>query len=407
MSVDKNVTTDYSFIGCFHIKLGSTYESFQQAQNESAKYPDGFPAYYSGKFYVLVGNYKSRAEATEAIKTRGISGEAYSASDRCIVVSGTKDGKILFEFDCGDKLNLAIEPILEGQKPLTWFKYFSYYGGFEYSRRSGDKITVVNVVDLEDYICGVLPYEMSNSWPAEALKAQAVCARTYAANHFNAYLNYGFDVSNDVYSQVYRGTNLASPYSDAQVDETRGIYITSDGKLISSMYHSSSGGGTENSENVMISEVPYLRGKTDPYEHKSDNINRFSEWEKSFSDEDFRAVLKRAGTELGKIASITPTYSDSGNVIALLITDVNNKTATFEKNKCYNFSCGYLRLNSVRYEVNISEDGTIKFSGRGWGHSIGMSQFGAYAMAKYFDFTYDQIISFYYDGVNLARGTNE
>ena len=71
MSVDKNVTTDYSFIGCFHIKLGSTYESFQQAQNESAKYPDGFPAYYSGKFYVLVGNYKSRAEATEAIKTRG------------------------------------------------------------------------------------------------------------------------------------------------------------------------------------------------------------------------------------------------------------------------------------------------------------------------------------------------
>lgn len=107
---------------------------------------------------------------------------------------------------------------------------------FKYVRRSGDKLTVINIVDIEDYVKGVIPYEMSGSWPIEALKAQALCARTYAASHFNANSYYGFDVTNDTYSQVYRGLTGATSTSDAAVEQTAMIYILYAGEPISAMY---------------------------------------------------------------------------------------------------------------------------------------------------------------------------
>lgn len=149
---------------------------------------------------------------------------------------------ILFEFDCGSELSLAVEP--RGEDTLTWFKGYTYRGGFEYTRRDGGELTVINVVDIEDYVKGVLPYEMSGSWPLEALKAQAMCARTYAASHFDSMSTYNCDVTNDTYSQVYRGTNASTSATDAAVEATAGLYITYDGELIDAMYCSSNGGGT-------------------------------------------------------------------------------------------------------------------------------------------------------------------
>lgn len=95
-----------------------------------------------------------------------------------VIVTGTDT--ILFEFDCGGSENLGILPIETREKTVTWFRGYRYYGGFEYQRVSGGNINVINVVDLEDYVKCVIPWEMSKDWPVEALKAQAVCARTYA-----------------------------------------------------------------------------------------------------------------------------------------------------------------------------------------------------------------------------------
>ena len=91
----------------------------------------------------------------------------------------------------------------EGEETATWFKGYRYYGGFQY-RRSGGDLTVINIVDVEDYVKGVLPYEMNNAWPLEALKAQAVCARTYAAAISSSHASAGFDVCNNTHCQMYQ-----------------------------------------------------------------------------------------------------------------------------------------------------------------------------------------------------------
>ena len=105
---------------------------------------------------------------------------------------------------------------------MTWFKGYKWHGGFEYRRVTGGNINVINVVNIDDYVKGVLPYEMSPSWPLEALKAQAVCARTYALLQTKHYKSYQFDVCNTTDCQVYYGTNKASSLSNQAVDETKG-----------------------------------------------------------------------------------------------------------------------------------------------------------------------------------------
>lgn len=213
-----------------------------------------------------------------------------------MVVTRTSDAKILFEFDCGSGRSLGVQPRSGGEKTETWFKGYTYNGGFEYSRRTGGKLTVVNVVDIEDYVKGVITYEMSADWPLEALKAQALCARTYVASYIGSstyYINYGFDVTNDTYCQVYRGTNLSTACSDRAVDETAGVYITYDGEPISAMFSSSHGGGSEDSENITGGVTPYLRGVLDPYEAAAADLNSRS----SLDSELFLLRARQAGEQ--------------------------------------------------------------------------------------------------------------
>ena len=98
------------------------------------------------------------------------------------------------------------------------------------------------------------------------------------------------------------------------------------------------------------------------------------------------------------------SYSDTGNVIGLKFTDANGRTATFSGSSCYSFCVSYLGLDSISFEITENSD-SITFTGSGWGHSLGMSQFGAYAMADTYGFTYDQIVNFYYTGITLAQGS--
>lgn len=403
MVMDKNVDTPGGHVGCYHILLDGTYADYSSAASAAAQYPDGFPAYYDGVYRVLLGSYDGSADAQSAAASRGVSGTAYSASGRCVTVTRTSDAKILFEFDCGTSKNLAVSPVSASGKAVTWFKGYKYYGAFEYLRRTGEKLTVINVVDMEDYVKGILPYEMNAAWPSEALKAQAVCARTFAANSFGKYSDYGFDLTNDTYSQAYRGTALATSNSDAAVDATAGQYITYGGKTISAMYYSSNGGGSENSENVFRNYVAYLRGKTDPFEAKSDSINGKSSWSFTFTKADLTAIVNNHGGSLSAVSALELTYSDSGNVVAMKFSDSAGRSYTFSTSASYAFATSYLGMYSIHYTIADQGD-RIVFTGGGWGHSVGMSQFGAYAMAKYYSYTYDQIISFYYTGVALSAG---
>ena len=170
-------------VGCYHIRLGSC-ESYEEAAEMASAYTDGYAAFMNGSWYAFCGSYLSQSAAEEAAADRGIYGTAMTASSRCVTVVVTGTDRVIFQYDGGTETSLGVmpQPDENGERPITWFRGYKYYGGFQYTRRDGGNLTVVNMLEMDDYICGVVPYEMSPSWPLEALKAQAVSARTYAAS---------------------------------------------------------------------------------------------------------------------------------------------------------------------------------------------------------------------------------
>ena len=396
MIADKNTTlSSGKTVGCYHILRSGSYGSFADAK-AAADAIGGFPAYYSGKYYVLYGDYENAAAASEAIAATGISGEPYSASSRCMVVTETRTGKILFEFDYGSTYSLAIQPISTSGKAVTWFKGYKYYGSFQYARLTdNEKITVVNFVNIDDYVKGVLPYEMNGNFPVEALKAQALCARTYAASHFNSRRQYGFDIYADTWDQVYKGLNSASSATNAAADATAGQYIWYQGHLCETYFFSSSGGATESCLNVWGTELPYLQGVVDPYD--SETSHTYDQWSYTLTAAQIQSKLnsKFSKCNLGTIASATPTYSDTGNCISITFTDTSGNSYTISRTNCYYG----LDLPSLHFTIEQNSSGDFVINGGGWGHNCGLSQWGAYAMAKNHNMTASQIIKFYYTGV--------
>lgn len=395
---DKNITTSSgNTIGCYHILLSGSYGSFSEAK-AAADAVGGFPACYSGTYYALYGNYTSADSAAAALASTGLSGSVYSASSRCVVVTQTGTDRILFEFDYGSSFSLAIRPVSSSGKAVTWFKGYKYYGDFQYSRLNDNEyLTVVNFVDIEDYTKGVLPYEMSGDWPLEALKAQALTARTYVASHFNQYRSFGFDVTNDTYSQVYRGLNLATAATNAAVDATAGQYIWYHGHLCETFFFSSDGGSTESSLNVWGTELEYLQGVYDPYEAQVDTGS--NSWTVTLTPAQVQSKInaKFSDCSLGPVAAITPVYSETENVIQLTFTDTSGRSYTVKRTNCYYA----LDLKSLHFTVEKNASGNFVINGGGWGHNCGMSQWGAYSMAKNHGMTASQIIKFYYYGVYI------
>ena len=166
-------------LGCYHVLVGEDYGSYRQAAEAAAGYPGGFVAWINGSYQVRAGAYLTQGEADTAAQSLG--GTVVGTSSYGVNVIPTGSAEILFQFDGGADLALGVMPDVTGADAVrTWFKGNRYYGGFRYERIGGGNLTVVNLVDLETYIKGVIPYEMSNDWPLEALKVQAVCARSYA-----------------------------------------------------------------------------------------------------------------------------------------------------------------------------------------------------------------------------------
>jgi len=462
---DEAPNSEYQVVGCYHVRLNIEFAAFEDAAVAAQEYSDAFPAYHNGAWYVCVGSYTSAADAEVALVERGLDGIAMTASSSCVTVVVTGTTRILFQFDYGTSASLAVMPRPDesGEKPQTWFRNYKYYGAFQYTRLTGGDITVVNVVDMEDYIKGVIPYEMNTLWPLEALKAQAICARTYAALRYDTHKSYGFDLCRTVCCQTYLGTNSAGEGSDRAVEETAGEYITYDGELCSVFYFSSDGGATENCENVFTQPLPYLRGVYDPYEEYVDTGRK--NWSFTYTAEEITNILQSKGYNCSRIVSITPTYTAMGNIYSLKFTDSNGKNWTFSKYNASSilYSSAYGKYTySMRFTVKgegqpdntilyansnrdvledigevyaVGSDGTVQklanqdtisvltgsgveeisiigsgatitadryvISGSGWGHNVGMSQFGAKAMAEQ-GMTYKEILEFYFTGVTIG-----
>ena len=394
------VLGDGTVCGCWHIMLNATYADFESARS-AANSVYGFPASIKGAYRVLVGSYQSADDAKNAAAYAGLDGSAYTGGSSSVIVRAGTSAQIVFMFDFEGLRHLAVRPISADAPAETWYLGNAYRGSFEFIRNPGNsKITLVNYVPLEDYVRGVAPYEMPGSWSEEAIKAQTVCARTYAANNINGYAERGFDVRCDTYSQVYKGVLDITDKIAGIVDSTCGSYVRYRGNICKVYYMSADGGSTESSANVFSQKRAYLSGVADPTELEMDYYNK--EWSISVSESRLASILSTDDVSLADIAEFKLTKSELGNVIAAEAVDSNGNSVRIDGEYCFRD----LYLYSLRYDVERSTlpsgSDVFVFKGNGWGHNCGMSQWGAYSLAKNYGYGCGDIISFYFSGAYVA-----
>lgn len=278
---------------------------------------------------------------------------------------------------------LSIEPTGNGYVFIS----DRWYRGKTFLFPTPKGLTAVNYVDLEQYLYSVLGSEMSSNWPLEALKAQAVAARTYAVYKRQNERNGVYDVGDTTASQVYKGLESESSRTQAAVKATAGQVMTYKDNVILSVFHACSGGHTENVEDVWSQKLPYLRGVQD----FDQNVSA-CQWAKTFSGEELSQRL----TGVGNVLSLTPTFTAYGSLKTMKVFG-DRGTRELKGEDVRNL----LQLRSTRFIMKEDPLG-LRLDGRGWGHGLGMSQWGAFNMAKQ-GADYQQILGHYYRGTNLAK----
>jgi len=449
-------TSDYTnYIGAYHLQLTRTFDTYDEAAEAAADYDGGFVAYLTDRYAVRVGQYRTKEGVERAHRGwNGADAEIVAPSRTGVMVTVTGTDRILFYFDCGGQQSLGILPQpISREKPMTWFRGYRYYGGFEYRRASGGNLSVINVVNVEDYVRGCIGWEIGGDKPLEAIKAQAVCARTYAAMQ-TRHRSQGFDVCATDDCQVYHGPASATARVDRAVDETAGIYMYYNGKYAEAYYYSCNGGASEDAKNVWGSEVGYLKGKADPYEaYVASRISGYN-WTTSFTAAELTAKLRSKGINIGTVSkAYVSEYTPNGNVYALTFVGSSGSKTVYREAcrttlglRSLRFTTGgsagpssyYVNaardtVSGIRGAYVISGDGTVSlysrdasdtyvvtsggvsrlersapaspagtftFSGSGWGHNVGMSQWGATAMAEQ-GFDFRDILEFYFTGVTI------
>ena len=308
------------------------------------------------------------------------------------------NGLMLLSGENGALLYLTPNPFLaiECLSGDTGYGENRYAGGFECRRQADDSMTVINVLPLESYVKGVVPYEMGAGWPDEALKAQAVCARTYVVYNQDSFPEEGFDLNDNTECQVYKGLAWASAVTDAAVDATAGQVLRYRGQICEIYYFAADGGYTEDGALIFDADRPYLLGKPDPFEAEVDFAYR--RWTLTFPAEDVTLRLQQEGYEIDPIVDIIPERSRFGNVIALRFVSESRQELRLAGRDC----CKPLRLYSHCFNISRDKDDAFVFTGSGMGHNCGMSQWGARAMAEKYGYTYRQILAFYYTGAYVA-----
>jgi stage II sporulation protein D len=368
------------------------------------------------------------------------------------------------------KKGIKIIPIADGFLEVQDKKY---RGDIEINVNKS-LLKVINIVEIEKYLYGVLKKEISPEWPVEVLKAQAIAARTFALSNMNKFISQGFNVCATTSSQEYGGVFCEHPATNKAINDTRGIVATYEGQPINAVYHSDSGGCTENCEDVWGGYVPYLRSVTSEYEMIVSPPNH--QWSYSLTEEEFLTKLSRNDhklnnieevaigekTESGRVKSVD-IIGDNGEKVSLktndfrlligpglirstlfiMESDGGNSKEKIEEDDCdiedeesveeeepqrrvsdilkedRDFSIteliallsrpkGLIEPKVVVAKPKVTEKRedssnlVITFKGKGSGHGVGLSQWGAYGMATQ-GFKYEEILKYYYQGIKLSK----
>jgi SpoIID/LytB domain protein len=337
----------------------------------------------------------------------------------------------------------------------------NYQGAFEI-RVSAGRLAMINVLDMEQYVFGVVPYEMFEFWPIEALKAQAVAARSYAVVNQAKHRALGFGLCDASFCcQRYAGYDSTNVNSLRAVQETAGMVARHNGSVAQLFYHSNSGGHTENSEDVWSGSLPYIAAVPDPYsvsstllQHLVSRANNSTEfpatWLRSYTRAEVEEMLSQNQMNVGSVLEILPVQkSAGGRHLELLVRGTAGEARILRgatrtvfnlSSSLYEIIPAYRRVHVISAgeqvkEIAISQSvyaaagrGAVpvagnslevamtsgsrnrtvsklpagfSFDGKGSGHGVGMSQWGAFEMAKQ-GYSYDEILKYYFLGINVG-----
>ncbi|NLJ55762.1 MAG: SpoIID/LytB domain-containing protein [Firmicutes bacterium] len=335
-----------------------------------------------------------------------------------------------------------------------------YRGALEVIPADG-ALVAVNIIDLESYLRGVLPGEMPAAWGGsggfEALKAQAVAARTYALYNLQAHRHSMYHLCDQQHCQVYRGRAAESPYTDRALKETAGEILTFKGQLIEPFYHASNGGYTELSQNVWPEQRPYLASVPDPYDDPANPLGLPAficcpRWTVDLTPHSLGEQLASRGSYTGEVQHVEIVSSfASGRVNEIIVYGRGGRSVSITKenarimlglesqlftvcsapqSQLWVASADYNRQNKEsilelkekwvldghniksrlsgdrffasggRVQGYIPAAGLV-FQGQGRGHGVGLSQYGAYNRSRAGQ-SCGEILSFYYPGAEVA-----
>lgn len=447
----------------YHVKYSvhtTPSEAFAASEALNRQGADSFVGYINSSYAVLGGLFSNNNDALWEAQNGIAAGTPISVSSNAVRLKSSADGKTVFLVDDFSK-GLGVYNIdytdTDALLTISGSAKGSYRGGFECRRSSsGESLTVVNVVSTEAYLYSVVCREMSPSWNVEALKAQAVCARNFALGRINYHSSYGFDVCRTVCCQAYSSEADNSANVHTAVDETRGELLFCGDSLVQAVYSSSMGAYTESVENVWGTPFSYLVSVENSYEDTENIYN--GKWTKTLTKSRATEIMQAKGYNIGDVTEIRVLeYTPAGSVLKLLVQGTNG-SKTFERESCrsifnevtysqkYTVTAGgqaakpsisacdgvktaSLSLGSVTVldgskSLKTVSDGctayngkskkqytalkasgssdTYTFSGEGWGHGVGMSQYGAKGMAEA-GFDYEKILTHYYTGTYLKK----
>jgi stage II sporulation protein D (peptidoglycan lytic transglycosylase) len=269
-----------------------------------------------------------------------------------------------------------------------------YRGNLEVKWRAG-ALMVVNTLDLEEYLYGVVPKEAPSQWQMDALRAQAIVARTYALYKRVRQPNGDYDLAAQyIRDQHYEGFSAEQARTTQAVNDTQGLVLTCHGALIPAYYHAESAGYTENSEYVWSSPHPCLRAVKAPMYPASPYL----QWSVSLSLQGIQAALAKYGRPVGMIRGLELIdHSPTGRVT--LVKIIHKSGETILRGTDFRLALGPEVLRSTRFTVQL-RDGRAFFNGQGWGHGVGLCQWCSQGMAE-LGYDYKAILTHYYQGAKV------
>ncbi len=261
-------------------------------------------------------------------------------------------------------------------------------------KRQNGKLIAINELPLEDYVKGVVPHEMSATWHREALKAQALAARTYALSKIRQNSKKDFDVVASTKDQVYKGRAGADGPAGRATDETRGQVLVYRNEPITAFFFSTSAGPTEDAMDVWSIDLPYLKGVDCPFDMNSP----YFQWRTDVWLPLLEQRLREEGFPVGVIAGLSPaSYTKAGRVSHVRILHSDGELHV--KGEELRRVLGYTVLASTQFDFEVVGF-QLQFTGRGAGHGVGLCQWGAKELAEK-GYSADTIVRYYYPGAEV------